>query len=255
MNAAKDRLGTAGLIVAILALVAALGGGALAATGGKSEATASKAKKGPRGPKGPPGPKGAKGDKGDTGAAGAGGPAGSKGDKGDTGSPGSPGSPGTAGVTGPTGPTGKTGLTGSTGPTGSCCTATLGSGKSETGTWSVEAATEGVKFQTITFPIPLPGTISGTNIHFINESGEEKAGNSKTDCPGSAEAPTAAAGHLCIYAGAVSAAEGVGYEFQGIARAGAVDFNTSGASTAGALMILFGIEGFHGNGTWAVTAP
>ena len=90
---------TPSMVVAVIALVAALSGSAVAA----SLITSKQIKDGtiqPRdlsknaraaikGPAGPDGPKGDKGDKGDPGAAGAAGPKGDKGDTGETGAPGS----------------------------------------------------------------------------------------------------------------------------------------------------------------------
>jgi hypothetical protein len=106
IRAIREPFGTAGLIVAMVALVAALGGTALAAKGAltgkqKKEVTAI-AKKfagqpGPAGPAGANGTNGTNGAKGDTGAKGDKGATGDKGDKGD---PGSPGSPGAAGADG-----------------------------------------------------------------------------------------------------------------------------------------------------------
>ena len=80
----REPFGKAGLIVAVIALVAALVGGAYAAAGltGKQKKEVKKiAKKfaGKDGAQGPVGPQGAKGDKGDTGAAGADGTDGSNG--------------------------------------------------------------------------------------------------------------------------------------------------------------------------------
>jgi Collagen triple helix repeat (20 copies) len=107
INSIREPFGTAGLIVAMIALVAALGGTALAAAKlnptqkkevekiakkASSPATASaKAKKGPRGPKGP---------KGDPGPVGPQGPAGAPGKDGTNGSNGAPGADGKSVVIG-----------------------------------------------------------------------------------------------------------------------------------------------------------
>lgn len=98
----RDQIGTAGLVVAIIALIAALGGGAYAAAGlnakQKKEVKLLSAKNvpktGPRGPQGPQGPAGANGKDGANGTNGANGAKGDKGDKGDKGENGSAGSPG-----------------------------------------------------------------------------------------------------------------------------------------------------------------
>lgn len=168
-----DKLGSAGLIVAIIALVFAMVGGAYAASDDNSGATVSakKSKKkkkskgvtpaqvrkiakqeakkfansnpGPQGPQGVPGAQGAKGDKGDTG---------SKGDDGEDGATGksvevvnesAPGCPGEEGViyevegsgTETEVCNGEEGATGPTGPTGSPWTVggMLPEGVTETG--------------------------------------------------------------------------------------------------------------------------
>jgi hypothetical protein len=105
-------------VVATLAVVFAMTGGAYAVTGngggfsgGPSAQTASvsvhatvakkkPALKGKPGPRGPAGPKGATGSAGATGATGAQGPAGAAGGKGETGTAGSPGTDGTSGTIG-----------------------------------------------------------------------------------------------------------------------------------------------------------
>jgi Collagen triple helix repeat (20 copies) len=99
----QERFGTAGLVVAIIALVAALAGTAIAA-GGKLTAKQKKevtkiAKKyaGKPGPAGPAGSAGANGAKGDTGAQGAQGPQGPQGAPGAQGPKGDEGSPWTVG--------------------------------------------------------------------------------------------------------------------------------------------------------------
>lgn len=93
----RQRFGTAGLIVAGLALVLALGGTALAASGaltGKQKKEVEKIAKKFAGKPGAPGATGPQGP------AGANGKDGAQGAKGDPGSPGSPGTPGTAGADG-----------------------------------------------------------------------------------------------------------------------------------------------------------
>jgi Collagen triple helix repeat (20 copies) len=104
------RLPSPAMVVAVVALIAAVGGTAgatVAVTNGSGKAKANAASKskthvvrGPRGPRGfkgatgATGPIGLTGKTGATGAAGPAGPAGPKGDKGDTGATGAPGAPG-----------------------------------------------------------------------------------------------------------------------------------------------------------------
>jgi hypothetical protein len=190
----RNHFGMPG-VIAVAALVFAMIGGAYAANGGggaDSKATASaKAKKGPRGPKGP------KGD------------AGPQGPKGDTGTSGSNGSNGTNG----TSPTGAAfageadgckeggvkfvganttvacnGVKGQTG-----FTKTLPSGETEIGTWSFGQTSSDAQqaLSSISFVIPLS---AAPIVQFINTAGEEAE-----DCPGTAAAPAAAKGVLCVY--------------------------------------------------------
>jgi hypothetical protein len=107
----------------------------------------------------------------------------------------------------------------------------------------------------MSFAIPLAAPLGATEVHFINsetgkeitpeEEGEEVA---QTACPGTAAAPTAEPGNLCVYR-----AVGINVKFIGIGNAGAL---LNGAATAGALLGLeASTAGLHlAFGTWAVTA-
>jgi hypothetical protein len=125
------KLGTAGFIISIVALVAALGGGAYAASGGLSGKQKKEVEKIAKKFAGKPGAPGAPGSPGPAGAAGA---------KGDV---------GPAGTNGTNGTNGKNGLTG--------FTSVLPAGKTETGTWTGSLpAGEFMEFNLpISFPIPL----------------------------------------------------------------------------------------------------
>lgn len=132
-----EKLGTAGLIISMIALVAALGGGAYAASGGLTgkqkkevEKIAKKVAK--------PGPAGTPGATGSQGAAGPAGPAGAAGKDGVDGANGAPGTPGKPGETG--------------------FTSVLPSGKTETGVWTLAISPTTAFFEAripISFPIPL----------------------------------------------------------------------------------------------------
>jgi len=213
----REPFGTAGLLVAILALVLATTGAALAAgalTGKQKKEVTKIAKKyagkpGAPGATGPAGPVGPAGPKGDTGA------------KGDTGSQGNPGTPGAAGkgvvltneAKGANCAEGGTkvevegnaaskkyvcnGVNGTSG-----FTETLPSGETETGTWAF-VNVGGTKFHapnaytSISFPIPLE---EGTEEGFVfspTETENEEYGS--TGCAGSAEEPIAPPGVLCVY--------------------------------------------------------
>lgn len=262
-----SRLGTAGLIVAIVALVAALSGGAYAASGGLSgkqkkevEKIAKKVSK--PGPAGPTGPSGAKGDAGPAGPGGAAGP---------------------AGATGPAGPTGATGPAGATGKNGTTgFTETLPSGKTETGVWSVgpfkDVSTypgeNGPVTTVLSFPIPLENELvnapgCGVNgepacqVHLILKDGKELNNSleevNSTACLGTAAAPTAEAGNLCVYSTtAISPLDPTGSMF--ILPPGTSFGNPAGlergASKSGMVLRVFAKEEDEAfaTGTWAVTA-
>ncbi len=237
VSAAKDHLGAAGLIVAVVALVAALGGGALAATGGKSDATASKSKKGPPGPKGP---KGNTGPAGPAGPAGPQGAAGSKGDKGDAGSAGSAGAvgaPGAVGATGKTGPAGTAGTAGATGPTGP--QGPLQPNKTETGAWAAVIGSETFGGAGISFNLPLQSPLAAANVHIAPNA----------NCPGTAADPKAEPGHLCVYEG--DTLFGAGTAIESINKP---EEEAPGASVAGAVLLVNGTAGEIAQGSWAVTA-
>jgi hypothetical protein len=242
IRAIREPFGTAGLIIAVVALVAALGGSAIAAKGaltGKQKKEVAKiakkeakkyakagaeGKQGPAGPAGAPGPAGAAGKDGgagpagEKGATGATGPQGAKGDKGDPGEPGEPGeSPVGTSFTGERtvglvtcnegGVEYESGGEGNlvcNGEEGSPWTAsgTLPVGANETGTWYIEGK-GGSKVRTaISFPIKIAGSVDPTNIHVFGETGFS------TFCGGAVYKPAAiAAGALCIFTGTTEAAQ------------------------------------------------
>ncbi|MGN6217439.1 MAG: hypothetical protein ACTHN7_10875 [Solirubrobacterales bacterium] len=246
-----NKLGTAGLVVAIVALVAALGGAAWAASdnhlsGGEKKEVKKIAKsfqgKGPTGPagaKGATGPAGPAGPAGGPGAKGATGPKGATGAKGNNGTP---GAPGVTGATGPTGPTGETGFT-----------STLPSGKTETGRWAwgKTTKTQVQVWTSISFNIPLA---TAPTLHFIPAGGTPPAA-----CPGTEQNPAAEPGNLCVYEGAPSFAEEAEFfEFfssvatgtEGDAKAGAIlVFNMKETATPGEFKEASAF------GSFAVTAP
>lgn len=218
LSRVHNKLGTAGLIVAVVALIAALGGAAFAASG-KLTSTEKKevkkiakqvAKPGPAGAAGPAGPQGPKGD------------SGPKGDQ---------------------GPKGDIGNTGSKGEAGMCSEESpecnLAAGGTLTGLYSVAAGKEESDLANISFPVrvsPAPialypleavSKVLGAELKnpgegsygFIDpdssvslysvagafpatpEEEEEAAEAYEEACPGSFEEPEASAGFLCIYPG------------------------------------------------------
>jgi hypothetical protein len=264
-----QRLGTAGFIISIVALVAALGGGAYAASGGLTGKQKKEVEKIAKQYAGKPGKNGAPGATGATGPAGAAGTAGSKGDTGATGTAGATGT-GTAGPAGAPGANGKSVEVGvaTSGETGECeaggitvelegepltkeaiCngetgfTETLPSGKTETGIWSVLSEEEGGGAQSVvplSFSIPLAAPLNSAHVVFL-KAGETSAGK----CTGTAHSPTAEKGYLCVYTlfGALSGTPVI----ESLAG--------PGAETTGAILSMAAPEEERAEGAWAVTAP
>jgi hypothetical protein len=231
-------------VIAIIALVFAATGGAFAASGGGGNApakasastaryTAVVAAKKKAKPTGKPGPRGPAGPKGATGATGPAGPAGPTGPAGGTGPQGTPGSNGSNGENGKEGvspsgtefkaPTNKGPCTekqggvefkganttsACNGKEGSPWTAggTLPKNSTEKGEWSLsEIVPEpNLLATTISFTIPLAGTLEETHTHFISEhEGEGEAHPAAAitsgECKGTYVNPVAASGQLCVF--------------------------------------------------------
>jgi hypothetical protein len=227
----RDQVGTAGLIVAVVALVLALGGGAYAASGaltGKQKKEVEKI---------------AKKYAGKPGTAGATGPAGAAGAKGDTGAAGAAGAEGKQGIQGKEGKEGAEGLEGSPWTAGG----TLPVGSTETGVWTLYGGSTASEVASpISFPIPLAAGLSGTKVHFAPGLGEGPTGT----CTGNVSNPTAPSGTLCVY-NAHLAPETAGPTFAGIYNATA---SAEGTSKSGALIFFTGVVAeSEGYGSWAVT--
>jgi collagen triple helix repeat protein len=203
-----DRLGTAGMIVAVIALVAALTGSALAASGALTGQQKKEVKKiakkfaGKDGAQGPAGQTGAQGPKGDAGAGGADGQNGQNGLDGENGKDGKNGESvimtslpkGDANC-----PEGGTKFTvgeeesfacngiGGTGP----------SGEIMTGAWEVQGengyVTFGSSMTTINFHLPLEA--APTSVVIISGASVE----AEIEKCGTGEAPKPVSGVLCLY--------------------------------------------------------
>jgi hypothetical protein len=240
-------------VIASLALVFAMSGGAYAANRYLITSTKQispkvlKALKGANGTNGAPGPAGPAGPAG-AGSQGSAGPAGAAGAKGETGG---------AGPEGKQGIQGKEGKPGTTG-----FTEVLPSKKTETGTWiATLTGHEKLAVAPISFSIPLAGSLSGQKcvkkespceVHFIS------VGEKTTECPGSVEVPTAAPGNLCVYdqLAAFVAEKGVRIVPPSTTFIGLPIEEAEGAATSGAIVVaqLVGEESLV-FGSWAVTAP
>jgi hypothetical protein len=257
-NRIHQKLGTAGFIISIVALVAALGGGAYAASGGLTGKQKKEVEKIAKKYAGKPGAAGATGPAGTAGAKGDAGVAGSNGTNG-TGTNGksvavTPISAGTAGACEETGgalikqegaSSGVEVCDGEAGQTG--FTAALPSGKTETGAWSVliQANAEEAEEETflpISFNIPLEEPIAEAEVHKTGDTGFA------TSCPGTAATPEAEPGNLCLYV-----AQKAGPEIEAVVRPDMNIAGPGGAGRTGAILYLHG----HGDiwGTYAVTAP
>jgi hypothetical protein len=280
MFSLRDRLSYAN-VVATLALVFAMSGGALAAS--KYLITSTKQIK----PsvlgslKGKAGPAGASGAQGPAGVAG---PAGGVGPQGPGGAPGAKGESGvsvtSAEVAKSSSACSKQGgveftsvsgkATACNGKEGSPWTAggTLPEGKTETGAWSFgelnEPALEFI-FVTASFPIPLAAPLGEGHAHLINSTGMEITGyNGATktytetapeDCGSgigpevNASNPQAKPGNLCVYISSLNNAVATSTNIIDPATTAA------GAGRTGAIETFVTSEGTQsGRGTWAVTA-
>jgi collagen triple helix repeat protein len=270
-----DRFGSAGVVLGTIALILALGGSALAASGAltsKQKKEVTKIAKKYAGKPGAPGPAGPQG---------LAGPAGAPGPKGDTGSAGSAGATGKSVVVNgfdevsePAGePCEEHGgsevkvegsgsptfvCNGTEGPEGSPWTAggILPPEQTETGSWTVPTFTEAPStyLAPINFPIPLPEELGESKVHYIPRGG------SNASCPGTPAEPKAAPGHLCVYtAVALDLGESEPATVTGALVKAGSPFSggfSRGASISGSVLELENVPPLVvAWGTWAVTAP
>jgi hypothetical protein len=267
-----QKLGTAGFIISIVALVAALGGGAFAASGGLTGKQKKEVEKIAKKVAGKPG---ANGTNGTNGAPGA------KGDKGDSGTNGTNGTNGTSATTeafsGAKGSCASGGVTvKSASPEVNVCngetgfTPTLPPGETEVGTWAFGELTAGstpppavgnrIRVP-LSFTIPLEEGLAASQVHFLNAKNMEvttliPAPNevSSTVCLGNANEPKAKPGNLCVYTGVNPT------DFSELAKSSneyivAPGLGPLATSTAGAI-VQFNIEEAESfaTGSFAVTA-
>jgi hypothetical protein len=285
MQKIREQIGSAGLIVAIVALIAALGGGAYAASssGGGKQASASASSKGPRGPRGKPGKPGKPGATGATGATGAIGPAGPAGPVGGTGKEGPAGKEGLQGAPGEgvavtpatlancggrggilvkkgseaakevcNGEKGAEGPIGKEGPPlipGS----TLSTGETLTGGWAftATAADTGGVYTAISFPVSLSGGLGEEEVHYVTRAEQDNSTQPAGCAGGTMNAPVAQPGQLCVYES--NAGEVINATFGGIFTL--TNNGSEGTNRTGAVL-HFNVSGVaHGSGSWAVTNP
>lgn len=248
-----NQFGTAGMILSVVAIVLALAGGAIAASGGK------------------PGPRGKTGKTGKTGPQGPQGLAGTAGTNGTNGKDGAPGAPGKDGtsVSGEAIPVGnaecasKAGgvkYTSASGTNAVCngkdgqtgFTETLPSGKTETGSWATTGTPINFGFfgtgvlTPISFNIPLAAAPTPVVIGIEEGEGEpnEAAAIANGECVGTVESPGAGKGKLCIFT-------------QVFFTKNLAAVSPAFAYSAGATLLVQAVEGtepLSASGTWAVTA-
>lgn len=258
-------------VVATLALVFAMSGGALAAGHYIVSSTSQISPKVIKALKGKPGQTGS------AGAAGAQGPGGPQGPAGPAGSQGAKGEPGTAGEKGETGATGATGgkgATGAQGPAGEPWTAggVLPSGKTEKGEWAIIVPKEfahPAHFAVASFTIPVAETLEFNttvigqeegegepreNARVIKENEERKSKGEPllplpipTACKGKVTEPGAQPGNLCVFVTSSDnlTVEGMEISLEEAGALGAVEPFENAKEER--------LEG-QAFGTWAVTA-
>jgi hypothetical protein len=258
----REPFGKAGLIVAMIALVAALGGSALAAKGALTGKQKKEVEKIAKKYAGKPGPAGAAGKDGTNGTNGSNGGAGTNGV-----------SVTTAAASNAECPSGGVKLTSAGGNTKVCngttgFTETLPPGKTETGAWSVTGNAEaegGLTLVSASFSIPLAAALEEEDAFFIPRTPVDCEALSEPEkaeceaeqeaelesCPGSAAEPLAAEGAFCAYT-VLSNQMAPSHAAPATASP-----NGRGASATGATLVLDNTSESIGfaSGTWAVTAP
>jgi hypothetical protein len=268
MQRLRKNLGTAGFVLAIMALVVGMTGAAFAA---KKYVITSTSQIKPSVVKSLKGKAGATGA---TGATGAQGPAGKDGTNGSNGKDGTDGTDGTNGqsVVAGTEPGGvncteggaKFEVEGSGTKTYACngeegspwaAGGTLPETETETGAWAVSTdRATGAAFTAISFTLPLE---EAPDAVMVKEGVTEVAGK----CPGltSNGTPTAEAGFLCVYVGGgINYAEppGTGEEFFDPSKSlGGQGETAAPSGNAVAIKCTEGEGICFAYGTWAVTAP
>ena len=261
----REPFGTAGLVVAMVALVAALGGTALAAKGAltgkqkKEVETIAKKFAGKTGPAGAQGPVGAKGDSGSPG------PKGDLGAPGDTGATGAAGATGARGPAGPAGAVGEPGPAGPQGPAGTFGNVPLQPGTTEAGYWTlsspgIQTIEDGggtmvtVGGSLILVQISLP-TRLGSEVEYtvLAEGDSQFVEKCETEAGGDIDSPSAPPGYVCVW--------GTGQSILRHAELEGICSNRNGCEGERSILNVGGYLQFRaieegetrGAGTWAAT--
>jgi hypothetical protein len=227
----SEPFGKAGLIVAVLALVLAMVGGAWAAVGlnSKQKKEVAKIAKRYAGKPGVPGTQGPAG------------PAGKEGPQGKE------------------GPAGEEGQQGKPGEDGTFSTEPLLEGQTLTGVWSASGGAGDVSWASISFPIEVsPAPTLYWEPHGLGAAFKDVPGGSlslatteefEEACPGSAGEPQALSGNLCIYANPAT-------EFEAFVNVTYVGEHLTAPSRYGTAVPyeMPATKSGFARGTWAVTA-
>jgi hypothetical protein len=267
----KEPFGKAGLTVAVLALVVAMAGGAYAAGG----LTKSQEKQVTKIAKKYAGKPGAPGETGPAGAAGKNGNDGTNGTNGTNGSSGASvtGVPIASGSSDCTSKTGGVKYTlsgtstnvcnGKNGETG--FTETLPAGKTETGGWSAGSFGTTEPLVSLSFAIPLEQEVVTKaflvpavrpDCSTLSGAAKVQCEEAEANCTGSATAPEAEPGSLCVYDAEASGEPPTGAVFLNANGAFMAPGGTAKAGGPGALFFAqFTGEEEAGGGSFAVTAP
>jgi hypothetical protein len=163
---------------------------------------------------------------------------------------------GPAGARGLPGPAGPQGAQGATGPAGAAGAAgrsalePLHSGETVRGVWALtgQAGLASTAATGVTLPVPAPSPTDSAHVVVVGNDPTPGDG-----CSGSAAAPVAAPGFVCIYfatSNATTDAAGYGGLSNTLNVAATGDGNNYGF-----VIEVGGASGWHANGTWAYTAP
>jgi hypothetical protein len=109
----------------------------------------------------------------------------------------------------------------------------------------------------LSFNIPLASALAAEKVHYIDEAGKEQPGEkTPTACLGTAAAPKATSGNLCVYTKSAKPTkpEAAFIGDPSSAPIGPFKLPASGAATSGATLLFIAYAG-SAYGTWAVTAP